>query len=164
MRDKGDHYECVAVCVDDLLIVSNKPTDITHDLEITHHFKLKGTGPISFHLGADFFRDEQGRLCSAPLKYIEKMMSNCAHIFGTKPKEAVSPLTKGDHPELDKSELLDLEHIKIYQSLIGALQWIIQLGRFDVCTAVMTMSRFRAAPRHGHMDRVKRIHGCISKM
>ena len=76
MRDKGDHYECVAVYVDDLLIVSNKPNDITHDLEITHHFKLKGTGPISFHLGADFFRDEKGRLCSAPLKYIEKMMSN----------------------------------------------------------------------------------------
>jgi hypothetical protein len=28
----------------------------------------------------------------------------------------------------------------------------------------MTMSRFRASPRQGHMDRVKRIHGYISKM
>ena len=31
------------------------------------------------------------------------------------------------------------------------------LGRFDIGTAVMTLSRFRAAPRRGHLDRVKRI-------
>jgi hypothetical protein len=45
-------------------------------------------------------------------------------------------LAKGDHPELDTSDLLDMEGIKIYQSLIGALQWVIQIGRFDVATAV----------------------------
>ncbi len=28
----------------------------------------------------------------------------------------------------------------------------------------MTLSHFRAAPRQGHMDRVKRIHGYLSKM
>ena len=54
--------------------------------------------------------------------------------------------------------------IKIYQSLIGGMQWVIQIGRFDVSTAVMTLSRFRAAPRRGHLDRVKRIHGYLSKM
>jgi hypothetical protein len=43
-------------------------------------------------------------------------------------------------------ELLNHEDTKIYQSLIGALQWVVQLGRIDIITAVMTMSRFRAAP------------------
>jgi hypothetical protein len=98
------------------------------------------------------------------LKYIEKMIDNYSRIFGQKPKQAASPLTKGDHPELDTSDLLEIEDTKIYQSLIGALQWVIQIGRFDVATAVMTMSRFRAAPREGHMERVRRIHGYISKM
>ena len=28
----------------------------------------------------------------------------------------------------------------------------------------MAMSRFRAAPQQGHLDHVKRIHGCASKM
>ena len=59
---------------------------------------------------------------------------------------------------------MDLEDQKIYQSLIGALQWVIQIGRFDIATAVMTLSRFRAAPRQGHLDRVKRIYGYLSKM
>ena len=90
--------------------------------------------------------------------------NNYQQIFGTQPKQASSPLVKGDHPELDNSELLEIEDMKIYQSLIGALQWTVQIGRFDVATAVMTMSRFRAAPRQGHMDRVKRIYGYLSKM
>ena len=65
---------------------------------------------------------------------------------------------------MDTSELLDMEGIQIYQSLVGALQWVIQVGRFDVQTAVMTLSRFRAAPRKGHLDSIKRIHGYLSKM
>ena len=70
---------------------------------------------------------------------------------------------KGDYPELDISVFLDDEETQIYQSLIGALQWVIQIGRWDVSTAVMTLSRFRACPREGHLERVKRIHGYLYK-
>jgi len=164
MRDKGTHYEYIAVYVDDLMIASKLAKAIIASLRGKYQFKLKGTGPITFHLGMDYFRDEDGTLCAAPLKYIQKMMDNYVRIFGQQPKKASSPLVKGDHPELDGSELLDMDGIKIYQSLIGATQWLIQLGRFDVMTAVMTMSRFRAAPRKGHMERVQRIHGYVSKM
>lgn len=164
MRDKGDHYEYIAVYVDDLMILSRDPQGIIDSLEKEHNFKLKGTGPVSFHLGCDFLRDDEGVLCLQPKKYIEKMEDNYQRIFGTKPKPATSPLVKGDHPELDTSELLDDEKTKLYQSLIGALQWVIQIGRFDVAPAVMTMSRFRAMPREGHLDRVKRIFGYLSKM
>ena len=164
MRDKGDHYEYIAVYVDDLLIVSKDCLKITQTLLDKYNFKLKGTGPIEFHLGCDFFRDEDGNLCYAPRKYIEKCLENYKRMFGKYPKEYKSPLKKGDHPELDTSNLLDMEGQKIYQSLIGSLQWTIQIGRFDVATAVMTLSRFRAAPRQGHLDRVKHIYGYLSKM
>ena len=93
------------------------------------------------------------------------MIDNYKRLFGeTPPKKASSPLEHGDHPELDTSPLLDVEGIKIYQSLIGSLQWAIQIGRFDVATATMTMSRFRAFPRQGHLGRVKRIIGYLCKM
>jgi len=164
MRDKGDHYEYIAVYVDDLMILSKDPQPIVDKLQgPPHNFKLKGTGDISFHLGCDFFRDATGASCYAPRKYIEKILDNYKRIFGSNPKPATSPLVGGDHPEIDSSPLLDIDDIKIYQSLIGALQWIIQIGRFDVGTAIMTLSRFRAAPRVGHMDRVKRVHGYLSK-
>ena len=126
--------------------------------------KLKGTGHIKHHLGCNYGRDEDGTLYSEPTDYVEKMLSNYEKIFGKKPRQYSSPLSKGDHPELDTSELLEMEETKIYQSMIGALQWVIQIGRFDIATAVMTLSRFRAAPRRGHLDRVKRVYGYLSKM
>jgi hypothetical protein len=147
MRDCGDHYEYISVYVDDLLVISRKPQPIIDDLRDKYKFKLKGTGPIDFYLGCNFFRDNEGNLCYQPRQYIEKMLDNYKRLFdGKEPKKAVSPLVKNNHPELDDSELLDLEGIKIYQSLIGALQWVIQIGRWDVATAVMSLLRFQAAP------------------
>ena len=86
-------------------------------------------------------------------------------MFGETPTtKSRSPLDKDDHPELDTTPLLNEEGINKYQSLIGALQWTITLGRFDVAVAVMTMSSFRVAPRQGHLDRLKRVVGYLLKM
>ena len=166
MHDCGDHYEYVACYVDDLMIASKKPQAIIDALEGNpNNFKLKGTGPMTFHLGCDFFRDDDGTLCVGPRKYIERMCLQYESLFGSKPKTNVtSPLEKNDHPELDTSPLLEEDGIRKYQSLIGVLQWTITLGRFDIATAVMTMSSYRVAPRAGHLDRLKRICGYLSKM
>jgi hypothetical protein len=164
MRANGDHYEYVVVYVDDLGVAAKVPSIIVEELMRRYGFKLKGTGPIQFHLGSDYFRDQHGVLCFAPKKYIEKMIETYIRMFGQKPKHYVSPLEKGDHPELDDSEELDIDGIKQFQSMIGALQWAVQIGRFDITTAVMTMSSFRANPRRGHLDRCKHIYGYLSKM
>ncbi len=165
MRRAGDHYEYIAVYVDDLMIASRMPGKIVDMLESAYKFKLKGTGPVKVHLGCDYFRDDEGILCMAPRKYIERMIDSYEQMFGCKPPRNVSsPLEKGDHPELDASPELDMDGVKKYQSLIGALQWSISLGRIDITTAVMSMSSFRVAPREGHLDRVKRICGYLSKM
>ena len=79
-------------------------------------------------------------------------------IFGSLPSQRTScPLDKDDHPELDDSSLFEEPDIKIYQSLIGSLQWAIILECFDISIAVMVMSQFWIAPRKGHMERLKRI-------
>jgi hypothetical protein len=165
LRQNGHIYEYIAVYVDDLAMALVNPQEFANTLQTTYNFKLKGTGPISFHLGMDFFRDDDGTLCMAPCKYIEKMVDNYVHLFGESPKHSyASPIEKGDHPELDTSDLLDQHGIALYHSLIGALQWVVTIGRFDIQTAVMTMSGFREAPRKGHLDRVKRVYGYLSKM
>ena len=129
-----------------------------------YKFKLKGTGPISYHLGCDFVHDEDKVLCIQPRKYIEQMVETYVRMFGEKPKELYSsPLDKGDHPELDTSDLLDANRIQKYQSMIGAMQWAISIGRFDIATAVMSLSSFCVAPRVGHLERCKRIYAYLSK-
>jgi Reverse transcriptase (RNA-dependent DNA polymerase) len=164
MRQNGEIYEYIAVYVDDLAIAAKDPMSIVNVLTNKYKFKLKGTGTIEFHLGMDFFRDDDGVLCIAPRKYIEKMKQSYEQMFGKPPSTtAQSPLEKNDHPELDDSELLDEEGIQKYQSLVGAMQWAVSIGRIDITTAVMTMSSFRASPRQGHLDRIKRIYGYLSK-
>ena len=60
------------------------------------------------------------------------MVENYKHLFKEKPKFVNSPLEVGDHPELDDTPLLDQAGITQYLSLIGQLQWLISLGRFDI--------------------------------
>ena len=60
-----------------------------------------------------------------------------------------SPLVKGDHPELDTSKFLDQDSIDIYQLLVGAMQWAILIGQWDIQSAVMSLPSFRAQPRQG---------------
>ena len=43
------------------------------------------------------------------------------------------------------------------------MQWTVSFGRFDINTAVMTLSSFRVKSRKGHMDRVKRIYSFLAK-
>ena len=72
-------------------------------------------------------------------------------MFNEKPRKSRPPLEGGDHPELDTSELCDDHQTKQFQTLIGQLQWLISLGRFDIAVHVMSLSRFRAQPRKGHL-------------
>jgi Reverse transcriptase (RNA-dependent DNA polymerase) len=112
MRESNNLYEYIAVYVDDLLIVARIPKEIVRKLKEQHKFKLKGVGPLTYHLGCDYFRDQDGILCSGPRKYITKMMDQFKNMYGCKPKEYTYPLEKSDHPEVATSEEMDEEGIK----------------------------------------------------
>jgi hypothetical protein len=66
------------------------PQEFVDDLQNVHKFKNKGIGPIRFHLGMDFIRDNDGTLCLSPIKYIEKLINNNEKLFGEKPKQVVT--------------------------------------------------------------------------
>ncbi len=165
MRQNGNVYKYIGIYVDDVAAATKDPKAITDLLQDKYQFKLKGTSPISFHLGYDFVQDDNGTMCMSPRKYIEKLLGTYECIFGSKPKQNItSPLEKGDHPELDTSDKLDADGIKNYQSLIGALQWSVSLGRINITTAIMTMSGFRVAPRKGHLEQVQHIVSYLIQM
>ena len=141
MRPAGDHYKYVAVYVDDLAFAVDNPQQFVDRLRDKHNFKLKGTGPIDYHLGANFLRDQDGTLTMSPKKYIvERMATSYLSMFGEKPKtKCKSLLEKNDHPETDISDLLDAKGIQQYQSLIGSLQWTVILGCYNIQCTVITM-------------------------
>jgi hypothetical protein len=55
-------------------------------------------------------------------------------------------MTTSYRPELDVSPELDPEDASYYQSLIGILRWIVELGCVDICLEVSMMSSHLALP------------------
>ena len=150
-------YEYIAVYVDDICIAAESPSAIIQISKSKYHLKVKGDGKLNDHLGADYFEDPDGTFVSQPKKYIEKLDDTYKRLFNEHPPKGYkTPLDKNDHPELDTSEILEGDIVAKYLTTVGHLQWLATLGRFDIHAQVATMSRFRAAPRQGHMDRLKR--------
>ncbi|KAL7570520.1 hypothetical protein ACA910_004296 [Epithemia clementina (nom. ined.)] len=159
----GTKYEYVAIYVDDLLIAMKNPKEMIDQLKEKFKLKIKGDGPLEYHLGCDYYLDHDGTLVAAPRKYVSKILEAYKNMFGEDPKASKLPLDKNNHPELASLELVGPDQIQKYMTMIGQLQWAVTLGRFDILSQVVSMSRFRLAPRAGHVARVKKIFGYLSK-
>ena len=157
----GTCYEYIAAYVDDLAIAAKDPQAFCHELKKMYNLKLKGVGPLEYHLGCTYKKDPDGTLAADPRRYVNKILESYEWMFKEKPRKSRPRLEGGDHPELDTSELCDDHQTKQFQTLIGQLQWLISLGRFDIAVHVMSLSRFRAQPRKVHLDRAKRIVGYL---
>jgi hypothetical protein len=143
------------------MFIGKEPQQFFDSLIDDHGFKLKGVGTPTYHLSCDIYCDSDGSLTWGAHSYVSTMINNYETMFGSKPKEFANPMIKKDHPEIDNSDLLDTLGIKHYQSLIGALLWLVTLGRFDIHLGVATMSTYRCAPRQGHLDLLKRMYGYL---
>ena len=66
------HYEYIAVYVDDLAICMKDPKSFCDTLKEKYKLKLKGVGPISYHLQCGYTKEEDGTLVADPRKYVEK--------------------------------------------------------------------------------------------
>ena len=137
----GTSYEYIAVYVDDLAIAAKDPQAFCNELKEKYNLKLKGVGPLEYHLGCTYKKDPDGTLAADPRRYVNKILESYERMFKEKPRKSSPPLEAGDHPELDTSELCDDNQTKQFQTLIGQLEWLISLGRFDI--AVHVMSRYQ---------------------
>jgi hypothetical protein len=78
------------------------PKSFTDTLQ-KNNFKLKGTGPIDFHLGQSFSWNDDGEMKISAKCYVDKMIDTYVQLYGEKPRKASSPLEQNDHSEMDNS-------------------------------------------------------------
>ena len=143
MRDSRDVWEYIVVYIGDLIVAMKHAQTFFDELQSPKiGFTMKGVGNPTYHLGADFFRDEDGTLCLGSQTYAKCLCLNFSSLYGEEPKAIFSPMDHDDHPELDDSPLCGPDNIAKFQSLIGACQWMILLCRFDIAQAIMSLSCF----------------------
>ena len=74
------------------------------------------------------------------------------------------PVASDCHPEMDESPLLELDDHRKFQMLMGMLQWLVTIGRPDLCQLVSSLNRFGACPRQTHLDLAIRAFGYIKRV
>ena len=82
---KMECYEYIATYVDDLCIAAQDPGKIIQTLKEDYKLKVKGDGPLSHHLGADYTRGKDKTLVCQPKKYIDRLLQFYQFMFKQEP-------------------------------------------------------------------------------
>ncbi len=83
---------------------------------------------------------------------------------GKLPSRAVTPLSLNYRPETDTTPELDPTGDAAYfQSLICILQWMVELGRVDICLEVLLLSSHLALPIEGHLEELYHIFAYLKQ-
>ena len=168
MRDAGDHYEYVAKYIDDLLIISKSPMAILDQLKKPNGpYDFKGVGSPKYYLGGDikitYDGDSIAELKLLAKTYIHRICAKVEELMGWKLKGYNNPMDPHFHPEIDDSDFLVGEDISKYRMMVGSLNWLITLGRYDIQFSVTTLARHMMMPRQGHMHAMRRVFGYLQQ-
>ena len=173
--DGSTCYDYVLLYTDDVLVASENAESILRN-EIGRYFELKeeSIGPPKVYLGGhvrkvtldnglEAWSFGSSQYVQAAVKNVQTIISKEENKRWKLPAKANTPLSTAYRPELDVTPELEPKEASYYQSLIGILRWIVELGRVDTCLEVSLMSSHLALPREGHFEQVLHIFSYLKK-
>jgi len=167
--DGYKYWSYVLIYVDDILVIHH---DAMVPLKrIGKYFLLKpdSVGDPDMYLGAKLRSvvTANGVECwsLSPSKYVQEACKNCRqHLtenFDGKfalPKDAANPFPVNFEPQIDTSAELGPDEASYFQSLVGIMRWMVEIGRVDIAVECSLLSSHLALPRENH------LHACIHVM
>jgi hypothetical protein len=89
-------------------------------------------------------------------QYVQEAVKNVEQCLlskgGKLPNKAETPMQTSYQPELDITpKLTPTTDAAYFQSVIGILRWIVELGHTDICLETSMLSSHLAIPREGHL-------------
>jgi Reverse transcriptase (RNA-dependent DNA polymerase) len=164
-ENKEEYYEYLLVYTDDILAIGMKPMDVL--TKLNKYFKLKAESVHSpdnylgtklketiLPNGAKAWGQSSSQYVQNAVKNLETWMADKEYKL---PKKAPTPMIATYRPEMDVTALLNADEANYYQSLVGVLRWIIEVGRIDITTEVSMLAAHMAMPRVGHLYAVFRV-------
>jgi hypothetical protein len=143
--------------VDDFLLVGPKGERLrVLKLQLSEAFDMKDLGPCQFFLGVRITRDRsQNKTTICQDAYIRKVLDQ----FGMLECRAVStPIDPGASDTLVPHQGTATEdQIKLYQSLVGCINYLATQTRCDITFTTSVLSRFLVNPAPAHIKSAKRV-------
>lgn len=161
----GGGVTYLLVYVDDILIIASHSqllSDVKHSLSSV--WQMKDIGEVQYYLGLNVKRDRKRRLLwIGQPKYIAGLLNR----YDFEEASPSTPLTSGFKHLLpgelaDKgkdaalSPLLDKKGQRLYQSIIGALNFAAGCSRPDIAYAVSKLASVNHCPRERHLPQAVR--------
>ena len=162
-KDDGSQYwEYVLLYVDDACISMNPEQVLKNEIGKYFFIKPKSVGPPKLYLGNKVSKvtlaNGVDTWSFSSSQYVQNAISNVEEHLRRKgkslPKKATSPLSQNYRPEIDVSPELTPTDASYYQSLIGILRWIVELGHIDITCEASMMASCMALPRNGHLEQL----------
>ena len=167
--DGQEYYSYIVVYVDDVLCIHKNPEKVLNMINRDYRLKDLPAQP-TMYLGADISQYDVNRVgttCWAmsadshikkALDVVKNRMRECGVVFKSSNKTAEHPFSSQSYrPELDISEECDEEQVEFYQSLVGILRWLCEIGRLDILTETSLLSTYLACPRVGHLHQALHV-------
>ena len=161
--DNGFKYYSYILCyVDDIMVIHHEARPILDLIDKYMKLKESSVGDPDIYLGAKLrkMKMPNGVLAwgISPSKYVQEAVKNCeAYLKDNYPddyeltKYAPNPFPMDYEPSMDTSALLEADEASYYQSIIGIMRWMVELGRVDIATEVSQLASCLAMPREGHL-------------
>ena len=164
IKDDGSEYwQYVLLYTDDILCVMEHPEKfLREEMGTRFTLKEKSIGPPTHYLGNKVSNVtlKNGTSCwsFSSSQYVQSAVRNVEdHLDKTGeklPSRAKSPWTFNYRPESDITPELSPAKATYFQSLIGILRWIVELGRADIAMETSALASMMASPRVGHLNAV----------
>ena len=157
---KGSVIVLIALYVDDLLILSNNVSELTHfKTDLALRFSMTDLGEAQYVLGIQIQRNRAAHtLTISQAEYVRNVLERfgmaSSKVVRT-PLEISSTLTKADCPAAGAPA--DAAFIRQYQSAVGAIMYAMLGTRPDIAFAVTALSQFNSNPGPSHWLAVKHV-------
>ena len=167
-----EYYSYLVVYVDDVLSIHKDPDKVLNLVNRDYRLKEPPECP-SMYLGADISKyeipsDTTGATTCWAMSadsHVKKALdvvqsrlnTDSVHFKGSK-KAPEHPFSSQSYrPELDTTELCNDEQVQFYQSLVGIMTWLCEIGRIDILTEKSLLATYLASPRVGHLHQALHV-------
>jgi hypothetical protein len=173
--DGTEGYEYVLLYTDNALSIGVEAESILRK-EIGKYVELKekSNGPPKLYLGGHLSLVEldngvkawafiSSQYVRAAVRNVEDFIAKDETKRWKLPNKAETPMCTSYGQELDVTPEMSPQEAAYYQSIIGILRWIVELGGGDICLDVSMMSSHLSLPREGHLEQVFHIFEHLKK-
>ena len=163
-RNKREYYSYILCYVDDIMVIHEDARPVLDRIDKFMKLKASSIGDPDIYLGAKLrtvcLENDVLAWSVSPSKYVQEAVRNCqSYCKENFPKDsnfhlikhAPNPFPLGYEPSMDVSRLLTPDEASYFQTIIGVMRWMVELGRIDITTEVSQLSSHLAMPREGHL-------------